>query len=511
MKQYFNKFITIFLCICLLLPVFLLSGCEEESYSVYFGAETMPKNLDPQKAQSFSELLAVRNLYRGLFKEDSDGSIIYDLAEGHTVSNDELTYTIKLKDSLWSDGTAVTAYDFQFGSERAKNPATASPSAKLLDNVYSVKATDTNTLEIKLNKPDNTFTTLLTSAVFMPCNQKFFEKCEGKYGLNKDSILTNGYYKVKQWSEENSLRLSLSAPDDFESTVPQNIFISVSASNKNSIERIKADEIGFTVNGSHSYSNINTDRYNVFTSYNKSYALIFNRNSDVGKNQLLTSAFARSINKQYYSSRMNERFKASRNILPEDCKFMFNSVDNKVNEYSLKFDAEASRNDFLTAIREYNNKKLPQISVLYSGNEDIKAILGDVVSQWQSNLGAYVNISALSESNLYEKVKSGSFTVALVPLSGNAYEILSLFSDKNSAIYLNNTEYDNSVNNLLSAEDFESAQPHINNCLKILSNESTVIPIVSAPTAYIYSNNYKEFNTYKTDGTVDFLNFNKIQ
>ena len=78
-------------------------------------------------------------------------------------------------------------------------------------------------------------------------------------------------------------------------------------------------------------------------------------------------------------------------------------------------------------------------------------------------------------------------------------------------MYINNPQYDSAILNLSNAQDFASAITEINNCLNILSTESTVIPIVSIPTAFIYSNNYNKFNIYKTDGTVNFLYFNKIQ
>ena len=509
MKQLLNKFTIFFLCICLLIPTFLLSGCEEEDYSVYFGAETMPINIDPQKAESYGELLAVRNLFRGLFKEDADGNVVPDLAENYTLSNDKLTYTFKINKSQWNDGNEITANDFKFGIERAQNPETASPSAKLLNNISSVATVDSNTLIIKLLKPDSSFTTLLTSAVFMPCNQAFFEKCQGKYGLNKDSILTNGFYYVKQWIENRHIKISLLNPDNYDNTVAKNIFITVSTTGKDSIKRIANEEIGFTVS-TQDYSAINTDKFNIITSFNKSYALIFNKNTEIGKNQLITSAFAKSINKDYYSSRMNQRFRTTENILPYNCSIMFRQVEFDV-KYSFKYDPKIARDEFLNAIKVFNQNKLPQINVLYSGNEDIKSILGDVVSQWQSNLGAYVNITALSEVSLIEKVKSGNFTAALVPLSGNAYEILSTFSEKGSGMYINNPQYDSAILNLSNAQDFASAITEINNCLNILSTESTVIPIVSIPTAFIYSNNYNKFNIYKTDGTVNFLYFNKIQ
>jgi peptide/nickel transport system substrate-binding protein len=47
-----------------------------------------------------------------LFAKDADLNIQPQMAEGYTVSDDKLTYTIKLREGLvWSDGAPVTAED----------------------------------------------------------------------------------------------------------------------------------------------------------------------------------------------------------------------------------------------------------------------------------------------------------------------------------------------------------------------------------------------------------------
>ena len=57
-------------------------------------------------AGSFSE---------GLVRLDADGNPQPALAESYTVSDDGLTYTFTLRDGItWSDGTPITAKDFEF-------------------------------------------------------------------------------------------------------------------------------------------------------------------------------------------------------------------------------------------------------------------------------------------------------------------------------------------------------------------------------------------------------------
>ena len=240
-KSRFRSFGLILLCIITILPTLFLSGCMDEVFSIYLGVEEMPYNLDPQKCETYGELLAVRNCFKGLFKEDSNGNIIPDLAETHTVSDDKLTYTFKIKDCEWKDGTPITSDDFVFAVNRAKDPVTASPSAKSVDNIEYINQIDSKSFAIKLLKPDEDFLKLLTSAVFKPCNRTFFEKSGGKYGLSREYILTNGDYYIARWNERQ-IKLQLTENHKNRKTAPESVFITVSSTGKNSVERINNKE-----------------------------------------------------------------------------------------------------------------------------------------------------------------------------------------------------------------------------------------------------------------------------
>lgn len=58
---------------------------------IYFELLEKPQTLDPQTAQSDSELLIVRNIYEGLMRETADGKIIGGISESYSYEN--LTYT----------------------------------------------------------------------------------------------------------------------------------------------------------------------------------------------------------------------------------------------------------------------------------------------------------------------------------------------------------------------------------------------------------------------------------
>ena len=64
-------------------------------------------------------------MFIGLFTEDAKPpSPIPGVAESWTVSDDQKTWTFKLKQTNWSDGEPLTADDFVFAFQRLFDPKT---------------------------------------------------------------------------------------------------------------------------------------------------------------------------------------------------------------------------------------------------------------------------------------------------------------------------------------------------------------------------------------------------
>ncbi|MER2171566.1 MAG: ABC transporter substrate-binding protein, partial [Psychrobacillus psychrodurans] len=69
----------------------------------------------------------LNNVNEGLYRLNQENVAVPAISDGEpTVSEDGLVYTFTLRDSNWSDGTPVTANDFEFAWKRAMNPDTAS-------------------------------------------------------------------------------------------------------------------------------------------------------------------------------------------------------------------------------------------------------------------------------------------------------------------------------------------------------------------------------------------------
>jgi len=121
-------------------------------------------------------------LFSTLVKIQSDGTYSNDLATDYTVSDDGTVYTFKLNpDAKFTDGTPVTAADAAFslnvatGFEKSwiKNylksiKGTAAMADGSATELEGVKVVDDNTLEITLDKADNTLLYGLAAMAVIP-------------------------------------------------------------------------------------------------------------------------------------------------------------------------------------------------------------------------------------------------------------------------------------------------------------------------------------------------------
>ncbi|WP_369602944.1 ABC transporter substrate-binding protein [Hahella sp. SMD15-11] len=99
-----------------------------------------PASLDPHFMSGTWENNIAGEMFLALLTEDAKGDAIPGAAESWTISEDGKTYIFKLRDHQWSDGTPVTAKDFQYAFRRVLNPETAAEYASLLYIIKNAEA-----------------------------------------------------------------------------------------------------------------------------------------------------------------------------------------------------------------------------------------------------------------------------------------------------------------------------------------------------------------------------------
>ncbi|WP_288221213.1 peptide ABC transporter substrate-binding protein [uncultured Clostridium sp.] len=173
-------------------------------------------SMDPQIAVDGTSFEAIAAVTEGLYSVDAAGAPILSAAKSAEKSEDGLTYTFKLRDNKWSNGSKVTAKDFVFAWRRLANPKTASEygfmisiaGIKNADDVLEgkksieelgVKAEDDETLVVELSHPVTFFESLLSFPSFFPVNEEFYNEAGDSFATSKETILSNGPYKVSSY------------------------------------------------------------------------------------------------------------------------------------------------------------------------------------------------------------------------------------------------------------------------------------------------------------------------
>ena len=181
-------------------------------------------SLDVSKATDSESFQTMNSTMEGLTRIDANGKVQPGVAESWEVSEDGLTWTFKLrKNSTWSNGTPVTAKDFEYSWKRTLTPETASEYGYIMADIVGssideikangvdgvgVKALDDYTLEVKLNRPVAYFAELMSFQVFFPQNQEFVESCGDAYGSAVDKQLYNGPFTLTTWKMEDQYSMT---------------------------------------------------------------------------------------------------------------------------------------------------------------------------------------------------------------------------------------------------------------------------------------------------------------
>ncbi|PRP66408.1 ABC transporter substrate-binding protein [Nonlabens agnitus] len=215
----------------LLLFYVLIIACSEgsdqiDSTTVFrYNEHANITSLDPAFSKDQRNIWACNLMYNGLVKLDNNLQVVPDIADSWEVSSNGLTYSFRLKDSIYfHDNFAflpdrqagakanttstslhkVTAADFKYALERLTDPSVASPGAWVMSNVKQIKATSSNELVIELKQPFPAFLGLLTMKYCSVIPEA--SRLVDDYDRRSNPIGTGPFY-MKRWEENVKLVL----------------------------------------------------------------------------------------------------------------------------------------------------------------------------------------------------------------------------------------------------------------------------------------------------------------
>jgi oligopeptide transport system substrate-binding protein len=201
------------------------TGAQGSAPRVFrWATEEPPESFDPRLSSTSATRPMIYDLFEGLFELDSRLEPRTAEAERYEVSADGLTWTFHLRRNLkWSDGSPVTARDYEFAIKSALDPnvgskiasfnyfiknAEAYNTGKLADaSKIGVVALDDDTLQIQLEYPSGgVLRQLATLPSLLPIPRHVVEKFGPKW-IEGSNILSNGPFKMTEWQHSQRMVL----------------------------------------------------------------------------------------------------------------------------------------------------------------------------------------------------------------------------------------------------------------------------------------------------------------
>lgn len=509
--------------ICVFALVLSLCGCGGSSEKFFYIAMDKVSTLDPQLAAAQSDRTIVLNTYEGLIRLDKDDNPLCAAAETYTYNN--LTYTFKLrKDAVWSDGTPLTADDFVFAFLRAVSPDTAAPDFSAIacikgarevknggdSSLLSVRAVDKHTLEIVLEYDDENFLKTLASPICMPCNKKFFESTNGKYGRDGYNILSNGSFLLNLWdTEEYLIRLYRNEKytGNFRA-VPAKVYITAAKENEKLTLLGDNDIDACFISGSE-IEEAQLAGLNTVSFFDKYLFVLINKNSALG-NDDVRRALSLSIHRNALANDMPSYIVPLFAAVQPNAVFDSGSISqNAIKSAALDYKPEEAYQIYLNATKV--SGAINGQTILYPAELAIDPLISSVATGWQQNLGCFINITPSTIDDIDTAVKSGDFSVAVLSIDAddkNAYDLLRKFKSGNIYGFQNET-FDQLINSLKSNRDANGYLNSLYEAQRILLGSNTIIPLATVPTVICTTDAIKSIEYSLANKTIDFCSIIK--
>ncbi|MEZ4769747.1 MAG: ABC transporter substrate-binding protein [Caldilineales bacterium] len=186
-----------------------------------------PERLCPITIQGGHNWRLLYHLFRGLNRWSSvmDTNALADVASSWEVSEDGRRYLFGLRqNTTWSDGTRVSAGDFEYAWRYRLDPGVGAAMAPMLDFVQGarafrmgeetdpasigVHALDDVTLSIETEKPLTLLPYLVANLPTYPVPRHTIERY-GEAWTDPDNLVTNGPFRLESWRRGESMTVGL--------------------------------------------------------------------------------------------------------------------------------------------------------------------------------------------------------------------------------------------------------------------------------------------------------------
>ena len=472
----------------------------------------------------------IGQVFEGLYRVKNGTEVEFGQAESVKVSDDGLTYTFTLRDGLkWSDGSPVTAADFEYSYQRLADPKSGASvqSVDVFKNAAAVrkgekevselgvKALDDKTLEVTLEYPAPYLPKLLSGSRYMPVSKAVHSAKGDKYGTSADNVVTNGPFTIQDWNGTN-LEWKLVKNDNYwdaANVYLKDVQVQVIKENSTGADLFDAGQLDYTtLTDQFVQEYTGADDFHTASKATIGY-LSFNTQREATANADLRRAIAQAFDKQVYAdSVIQDGSKVLNNQVPKDFDVNEAGVDYQTEAGPmLEYNLEAAQADWAKA-KAALGKDTIELQLLTSDVGLSKRTAEFLQAQLEANLpGLKLTISSVPLKNRLEFQRQSDFDIFYGTWAPDYQDALNFIEQYKTGGGINfakysNAEYDKLVEqarNEYANDPAKRRQALIQAEVIGIKQDAVAAPIYQSATSYLLKSRVKNFEVMPFGRTIN--------
>ena len=373
------------------------------------------------------------NVMDGLYRLDENTEPVPAIAESVEISDNQLDYTFTLRDGVqWSDGSPVTAQDFEYAWLRALDPETAGQYAFIIGQFVeggldfnagegsredvAIRATDDKTLEVTLAAPAPFFLGLTSFFTYLPQKQSFVEEQGDDFAQSPEGLLYNGPYTLRDFNSTEGVTFVKNDrywnAENVDIPEVEGVIVKSQDTIVNLYEGGDLDVAGLTAE----YVDEYRDAPEFQTQVNfATYYMTWNYNNEIFRNPNILKAMQIGFDRQAIADQiLNNGSRPATGYVPEGMaanggdEQTFREVQGATVP---EFDPEEARRLFRQGVEELGQEPEAVELLVYEGDpaEDVAAFLQE---QFRQNIGLETNVKVQPFDAKLQLEADGDFEIS---------------------------------------------------------------------------------------------------
>lgn len=479
-----------------------------------------PPSLHPGKANDVASIIVLTQIFEGLTRLDPNGEPQEAMASNIDISEDGKKYTFTIRDGVtWTDGSPVTAEDFEYAWKWVLDPENAEARAAhqlfIIKNAEAVKkgevpidevgfrAIDEKTFEVELEYAADYFLKLTANHVFSPMKKGINEEHPDWDLSAGEHYITNGPFYLAEWDQKNKIVFKKNQNYWDADTVKLETINMPIITDENT-------EFNMYQNGELDYAGHPTGKLPLAAIKSLkeegvlnadprtgTYYYTFNVEKEPFDNANIRKAFTYAIDRKAIVENITQAGEVpamayiAPSIWEENLEGYF--ADNDV-EKAKEFLEKGLKEKGLSSVEE-----LPPITLSYNTSEEHAQIAQAIQDMWKKNLGVEVTLENNEWQVYLDMLSAGDYQVGRIGYSASvadAYTLLQTYLQVSGSNYPRwlNDEFSDLLRQSTQETDPVKRKEILRKAEEIFIDEMPVLPIYYYSNVYVHRDYVKDIN-----------------